>query len=128
MNVTLRYVFKYASKLESRSASFSEILFTILRNSNSSDLLLKAIQGLLLHTVVKRDIFAQETCHLLLGLPFYCSSHQFVSLNLNKNAHQWICNSGTSPFLSDKDVSMTVQSPLQKYWNRPAELEDLSLF
>jgi ATP-dependent DNA helicase PIF1 len=128
MNVALRYVSKYASKSEPRSASFSEILSTILRNSDPSDSSLKAIQGLLLHTVAERDISAQETCHLLLELPLYRSSRQFVSLNLNKNAHRWICGSGTSPFSSDEDVSMTVQSPLQKYWNRPAELEDLSLF
>ena len=49
-------------------------------------------------------------------------------MNLNKDAPRWLCGSGTTPFSSDGEVGLTVQSPLQKYWRRPAELEELSLF
>jgi len=105
-----------------------DILSTIINDSNPSDPSLAAIQGLLLQTVSERDISAQETCHLLLGLPLYSSSRQFVSLNLNKDAPQWFCGSGNAPFSADDEVGQTVQSPLQKYWKHPAELEDLSLF
>ncbi|CAG8559029.1 9051_t:CDS:10, partial [Scutellospora calospora] len=64
IHVALQYICKYASKAEPRSLAFSEILDQILHN--------------------KRDISAQETCHLLLGIPLYHSSRTFVSLNINK--------------------------------------------
>jgi hypothetical protein len=50
-------------------------------------------------------------------------------LNLNKDAPRWICGTGNVHFSADDDdkVGQTVQSPLQKYWMRPVELEDISL-
>ena len=86
---------------------------------------------MLLHTVGERDISAQETCHLLLGFPLYHSNRQFVSLNLNKETSRWLCGTGNEngdSFPANSEAGRTVQSPLQKYWNRPTELEDLSLF
>ncbi|EXX58457.1 Pif1p [Rhizophagus irregularis DAOM 197198w] len=62
--------------------------------SQLKDPLLAPVQRLLLHSVVERDISAQETCHILLGLPLYHSSRQFVFLNLNKKAPRWIRGTG----------------------------------
>src|SRR2546429_5018376 len=56
MDVALRYISKYASKSEPRSDSFTDILSRILSASDPSDTSLRAIQGLLLHTVAERDI------------------------------------------------------------------------
>ncbi|PKK67779.1 hypothetical protein RhiirC2_663004 [Rhizophagus irregularis] len=92
MNAALQYVSKYASKSEPRSAAFSEILNKILENSNSNDSVLAAFQGLLLQTVAERDISAQETCHLLLGIPLYHSSRKFVTLNLNRDSSMDLWN------------------------------------
>src|SRR2546429_3592229 len=127
MEVALRYISKYASKSEPRSAAFSDIFSRIINNSNPSDSSLTAIQGLLLRSVAERDISAQETCYLLLGLPLYHSSRQFVTLNLNKDAPRWLCGSGNTSFSTEDEFDQTVSSPLQKYWIRPVELEDLSL-
>jgi len=107
------------------------MLNRILTNSNPDASSLSVFQGLLLQTVAERDISAQETCHLLLGLPLYHSSRQFVSLNLNKQTPRWICGSGNEndqSFSSNGEVGQTVKSPLQKYWDRPVELEDVTLF
>ncbi|CAG8702715.1 14888_t:CDS:10 [Cetraspora pellucida] len=90
----LQYISKYASKSELHSEAFSKILNQILCNSNSNDSLLAIFQRLLLHTVAEHDISAQETCHLLLGIPLYYSSYQFVSLNFNKNASRVLCSAG----------------------------------
>src|ERR1043166_1017797 len=131
MNTALQYISKYASKSEMRSSAFSEILSNILSKSNSDDSSLSVVQGLLLQTVAERDISAQKTCHLLLGLPLYQSSHQFVTLNLNKETPRWLCGTGVetnNKFSSNNDVGRTVQSSLQKYWNRSTELEELSIF
>lgn len=84
------YKSTYASKAEPRSEAFSEILNRILGEIQSEDMLLASAQKLLLHSVAERDISAQETCHILLGHPLYRSSHQFVLLNLNKEAPRWI--------------------------------------
>src|SRR6266498_50754 len=81
MKVALQYISKYVSKSKPRSETFSNILNRILNDSNPDVSSLSVIQGLLLHTVRKRDISAQETCHLLLGLPLYHLSRQFVSSN-----------------------------------------------
>ena len=86
MNTALQYISKYASKSESRSESFTDMLNNIINNSDSNDSSLGLFQRLLLQTVTERDITAQETCHLLLSLPLYHSSRQFVTINLNKEA------------------------------------------
>ncbi|CAG8803458.1 10099_t:CDS:2 [Cetraspora pellucida] len=77
---------RYASKSELQSAAFSDILNRILNNSRTGDSSLGMFQKLLLHTIAERDISTQETCHLLLSIPLYHSSHRFVTLNLNKEA------------------------------------------
>ncbi|PKY59103.1 hypothetical protein RhiirA4_481581 [Rhizophagus irregularis] len=69
------------------------------------------------------------TCHILLGLPLYHSSRQFVFLNLNKEAARWICGTGESEkSYSVNDSGQTEKSPLKIYWDRPTELEDFTLF
>ena len=131
IHAALQYISKYTSKAEPRSASFTEIFNQILNESNPNDLSLAPIQKLLLNSVSERDISAQETCHLLLGLPLYHSSRTFVSLNLNEVGPRWIRGTGSGPNgeeLFTNDAGRTNQSPLEKYWNRSDDLEDLSLF
>ncbi|CAG8731874.1 2837_t:CDS:2 [Cetraspora pellucida] len=126
---TLQYISKYASKSEPRSEAFSDILNCILSNSNPNDSSLASFQKLLLRTVAEHDISAQETCHLLLSIPLYHSSRQFVSLNLNKDAPQLLRGAGNDiEFSRIEEVGRTMQSLLQKYWNRPNELEDITLY
>ena len=112
--------------------AFSEIFNNILNISNPDDPSLTSIQKLLLSSVAERDMSAQETSHLLLGLPLYHSSRTFVSLNLSTESARWIRDIGRGgdgqDFATIKDVGCTTQSPLQKYWNRPNELEEISLF
>src|SRR6266496_410904 len=95
IRAALQYVAKYATKSEPRS-SFAEILNKILAESDPADSSLGSFQRLLLHTVAERDFSAQETCHLLLSIPLYHSSRQFVTLNLNKETSRWICRTGTN--------------------------------
>src|SRR5947208_15174026 len=121
MNAAIQYISKYASKSESCSAAFSVLLTRILNASNPNDSSLSVFQGLLLHTVAERDISAQETCHLLLGLPLYHSSRQFVSLNLNKQTPRWLYGSGNEnegSFSVNGEVGLTVRSPFKKFWIR----------
>src|SRR5207253_5886014 len=121
-------VTKYASKSESRSAAFSDIMNRILSESQSEDSSLSSVQKLLLHSVAERDMSAQEMCHILLGIPLYHSSRQFVSLNLNKETPRWVRDTGKSEEFRIKDSGRTEKSPLKAYWQRPKEFEEFSLF
>ncbi|GBB90822.1 hypothetical protein RclHR1_17900004 [Rhizophagus clarus] len=96
--------------------------------SDPYDPSLRSFQHLLLYTVAECDFFAQKTCYLLLRLSLYHSSCQFIILNLNKESSRWLCGTGTENAMATSDVRRTEQSPLQKYWDRPAELENLFFF
>src|SRR2546423_1107786 len=131
LHAALQYVSKYASKSEPKSAAFSEIFNQIIDRSKPKEKMTTLIQKLLLSSIAERDISAQETCHLLLSLPLYHSSRQCITLNLNEEAPRWLYGTGTGTdgnFSQNEEVGRTVLSPLQKYWDRPTELEDISLF
>ena len=51
-----------------------------LKDGNRS---LKAVQKLLINSVEERDYSAQETCHLLLQLPMFKASRDFIVLSLD---------------------------------------------
>ncbi|GBC48412.2 ATP-dependent DNA helicase PIF1 [Rhizophagus irregularis DAOM 181602=DAOM 197198] len=130
IHAALQYISKYASKSEPKSVAFTEIFNQILNKSNSDDNSLASIQKLLLNSIAERDISAQETCHLLLGIPLYHSSRQNVLLNLNEEAPR--CVQGTGSRENDEDTIMergrTTRSPLRKYWDQDDQLEDFSLY
>ncbi len=132
IHVALQYISKYASKSKSRSAAFSEIFNQIISTSQEDETSLTTIQKLLLHSVSERDISAQETTHLLLGIPLYHSSRLFISLNLNKEAPRWLRGTGGNEegvgTSLGNDVGHTGKSPLKNYWDRPEEFEDFSLY
>ena len=78
----LQYYSKYVTKSEPRSHSLKEIstsIVCILQQCNTS---LKAVQNLFINTVGERDYSAQETCHLLLQLPMFKASRDFIILSL----------------------------------------------
>jgi hypothetical protein len=91
IHAALQYISKYASKAEPRSMAFSEIFTQILNNSNPNESSLTSIQKLLLNSVAKRDILAQEMSYLPLNIPFYHTSWTFVTLNIKEKVARWIC-------------------------------------
>ena len=79
----LQYCSKYVTKSEPRSQSLKEIFTTIVRSLQQGNTSLKAVQKLLINTVGQRDYSAQETCHLLLQLPMFKASRDFIILSLD---------------------------------------------
>ena len=55
----------------------------IVRGLKEDDRALNVVQKLLISTTAERDYSAQETCHLLLMLPMYMASRDFVMLSLD---------------------------------------------
>ena len=79
----IEYCTKYVTKSEPRSQSLKDIFTTIVRNLKEGNNSLKAVQKLLINTVGERDYSAQETHHLLLQLPMFKSSRDFIILSLD---------------------------------------------
>ena len=79
----IEYCAKYATKCEPRSKPLKEVFTAIVRSLNDDSSSLKAVQKLLINSVGERDYSAQETCHLLLQLPMFRASRDFVMLSLD---------------------------------------------
>ena len=79
----IQYCAKYTTKCEPRSQSLKEICTSIIKGLNEDDKPLKAVQKLLISSTAERDFSAQETCHLLLQLPLYMASRDFVILSVD---------------------------------------------
>ena len=56
---------------------------TVVRSLKEGNNSLKAVQKLLISSVGERDYSAQETCHLLLQLPMFKASRDFIVLSLD---------------------------------------------
>jgi hypothetical protein len=107
----IEYCAKYATKSEPRSQPLKDIYTTIVRSLKEDSSSLKAVQKLLINSVGKRDFSAQETCHLLLQLPMFKASRDFVVLSLD--------GSRAVEERLDDDQPATVPSPLDHYISRP---------
>ena len=82
-NRVLNYIAKYAAKSEPRSKGLKVVYGNILKTMKDNGSSLKMVQKLMISSVGERDYSAQETCHLLLGLPMYWASRDFVYLTLD---------------------------------------------
>jgi len=79
------------------------------------------VQKLLISTTVERDYSAQETCHLLLMLPMYMASRDFVMLSLD--------GSRQVEERLEEGKPATALSALDHYTSRPAtpQFEEMTL-
>ena len=77
------YCTKYVTKSEPRSETLKDTFTRIVRCLKDGNQSLKAVQKLLIHAVGDRDYSAQETCHILLQLPMYKASCDFLVLSLD---------------------------------------------
>ena len=82
-NRVIEYCTKYVTKSEPQSQSLKELYTTIIRSLQEGNTSLKVVQKLLINAAGKRDYSAQETCHLLLQLPMFKTSRNFIILSLD---------------------------------------------
>ena len=82
-NKVLQYVAKYATKSEPRSKALRAVYDSIMQSLDDSGTSLQMVHKLLINSVGVRDYSAQETCHLLLQLPMFRASRDFVILSLD---------------------------------------------
>ena len=117
----IEYCAKYATKCEPRSQPLKEIFTTIVRSLKEDSTSLKAVQKLLINSVGERDYSAQETCHLLLQLPMFRASRDFVVLSLDGSR-------AVEERLQEHQPA-TAPSALDHYITRPAtpQFQDMTL-
>ena len=107
----VEYVAKYATKCEPRSQTMKQVFATIAKSLSDDSTSLKAVQKLLINSVGERDYSAQETCHLLLQLPMFKASRDFIVLSLD--------GSRAVEERLDEDQPATAPAALDHYAARP---------
>ena len=79
----VEYCAKYTTKSEPCSEPMKETFKLIADSLKDSNTSLTAIQKLLINSIGESDYSSQETCHLLLQLPMFKASRDFVVLSLD---------------------------------------------
>lgn len=106
----LSYIAKYASKAESSTATFPDLLASVVEHMPPGHNAQSACQKLLNKMLGERTYSAQETAHLLLGIPLVRTSVSFQSLNLSKDGSlRALMDAG-----DDADQAMTRESWIQR--------------
>ena len=74
---------KYAAKAEPRSQTVHSLFKSRVDDLSHSSHAHKALKCAMLRSVGERDFSAQETCHMLLSLPLFSCSFNFVTVSLD---------------------------------------------
>lgn len=74
---------KYAAKGECRSQSVQSLYKSCVEHLTNNSDARKVLRTALLHFVGERDFSAQETSHMLLSLPLFSCTYNFVTVALN---------------------------------------------
>ncbi|KAL7289539.1 hypothetical protein TKK_0016513 [Trichogramma kaykai] len=120
LHAVISYVAKYASKAETSSKLYVEIMNDLCRHSNENTTARSIIIKLIISCVSERDYFAQEVARLLMSWPLYSATRSFVYLNTDKL--EW-----RKMQCTEDKVCKNIQSVIDKCITRPAEYENLSL-
>ncbi|KAJ3851025.1 hypothetical protein EV368DRAFT_66085 [Lentinula lateritia] len=119
----IAYVAKYASKAESTSSSFKDILHNVTTQLKDDDRAGIAYQKMMSTFVGERDISAQETCHILFQCPVTRSSQVTWSLCVKPG--------NTTAFLDFENSNRERKSIFEYYVERDPDvegIEQVSLF
>ncbi|KAF5336454.1 hypothetical protein D9611_006665 [Ephemerocybe angulata] len=124
----LEYAAKYATKAEKNAPTFTDLLRSVVEGRNEQMTAQATCQKLLNKMVGERAYPAQETAHLLLGIPLVRSSFNFQTLSLAPNGsfRRLRRQDESNPAVGLAD-SVTEESWIQRYVQRPESLENLSL-
>ena len=108
----IEYCAKYATKSEPRSIPMKEVFQKIVGSLKEGNTSLTAVQKLLISGIAERDYSSQETCHLLLQLPMFKSSRDFIVLSLD--------GSRVVEHNAEQNQVTTMPSILDHYVRRPS--------
>ena len=114
-----RYMAKYAAKGECRSHSLQSLYKSCVEHLNNNSGARRILRSALLRSVGERDFSAQETSHMLLSLPLFSCTYNFVTVALN---------SSRKLTRDDNSGELTLEpSALDDYATRDGSLAHLNL-
>ena len=125
-HVVIKYIANYATKIETRSEKYHQILMCLSNMENLDDLVACAYRKLLTETIIERDIGAQETCHMLLELPLVECSRRFVNLNVSHKVFKPVTINNENGNDEDNTEEKT-KSFIDGYKKRPLCMEAVTL-
>ena len=110
-----RYMAKYAAKGEPRSDSVHSIFKSCVDDHSANSPTHKILRRAMLRSVGERDFSAQETCHMLLSLPLFSCSFNFVTVALdrskkiskNSDSHELTLEASILDLYALRDVSLS---------------------
>ena len=90
----VRYMTKYAAKAETTSQTAKQIFHSCINNHSLTSQTSSVIKSAMIKSIGERDFSAQETAHMLLGLPLYSCTYTFATLAIDDTKTLEIqCNS-----------------------------------
>ncbi|TFK89924.1 hypothetical protein K466DRAFT_462268, partial [Polyporus arcularius HHB13444] len=119
----LSYIAKYASKAESNAPQFPALLASIAEQADTAATAQSMCQKLLNKMLGERAYSAQETAHLLLGIPLVRTSVQFQTLNLSKDGSLRPIGRGDE----DGEPQADNEQGYHRYMQRSDELDRFSV-
>jgi len=120
LQAVINYAAKYASKIETKSESFSTLTKQILPRVASGKPMLSFVTKLLNKLIGERDVSAQEVCHILLGLPLQEDSRVVRSVDCRPLEKQ-----SRALRLSEDELFETSNS-YQKYLERGSSKQEFA--
>ena len=79
----VRYMTKYAAKAETKSQTSKQIFKTCVSRLSQTSHTCNVIRSAMIKSIGERDFSAQETAHMLLGLPLYSCTYTFATVSLD---------------------------------------------
>jgi hypothetical protein len=129
----INYIAKYASKAEKQAPAFPDLLAGIVNEMDGEGTAQSACQKMLNKMLGERTYSAQETAHLLLGIPLVSASTAFQTIYIGAEGGLRELGAEEAVAIGEGGVSesenpmATTKSRLQQYMERPIGMEDLSL-
>ena len=81
----VRYMTKYAAKAETKTQTAKKIFRTCVNRLSQTSQTKNAFRSAMIKSIGERDFSAQETAHMLLGLPLYSCTYSFVTISLDNS-------------------------------------------
>ena len=98
----VRYMTKYAAKAETKSQTAKQIFKTCVNKLTHTSQACNAVRSAMIKSIGERDFSAQETAHMLLGLPLYNCTYTFTTLILDDSKTTEIQHTSSGTSLSPK--------------------------
>jgi len=132
-DAAINYIAMYASKAEKQAPAFPEFLASIANSMGEDGTVQSACQKMLNKMLGERAYSAQETAHLLLGIPLVCMSVTFQTLYIGVEGRfrELGVNDGEEAEIAlvegGEDQPVTDESQIQQYMKCSPEMETLSI-